>query len=34
VGWPFLQLNNIRDDGLLDASEVANISADDYKKWI
>ena len=31
---PFLQLSNIRDDGLLDTSEVAGISEADYKKWI
>jgi len=31
---PFLQLSNIRNDGLLDTSEVAGISEDDYKKWI
>ena len=31
---PFLQLSNIRDDGLLDTSEVAGISEVDYKKWI
>ena len=30
----FLQLSNIRDDGLLDTSEVAGISEADYKKWI
>ena len=30
----FLQLSNIRDDGLLDTSEVAGISETDYKKWI
>lgn len=32
-GRPFLQLNNIRDDGLLDASELAYVSEADYKKW-
>lgn len=31
---PFLQLSNIRDDGLLDTSEVAGISEVDYTKWI
>jgi type I restriction enzyme S subunit len=31
---PFLQLNNIRDDGLLDTSEIAGISKADYTKWI
>ena len=34
VGHPFLQLNNIRDDGLLDTSELACISEADYQKWI
>jgi type I restriction enzyme S subunit len=29
----FLQLSNIRDDGLLDTSDVAGISETDYKKW-
>ena len=33
-GWPFLQLNNIRDDGLLDTSTLACISQLDYKKWV
>jgi type I restriction enzyme S subunit len=33
-GKPFLQLNNIRNDGLLDASEVSGISNADYEKWI
>ena len=33
-GYPFLQLSNIRDDGLLDTSQVACISEEDYKKWI
>jgi type I restriction enzyme S subunit len=33
-GWPFLQLSNIRDDGLLDASKVSYITEVDYKKWI
>ena len=32
-GRPFLQLNNIRDDGLLDTSSLANISDADYLKW-
>jgi type I restriction enzyme S subunit len=31
---PFLQLSNIRDDGLLDTGEVAGISKADYTKWI
>ncbi len=34
VGKPFLQLNNIRNDGLLDANEVAGISDEEYGKWI
>jgi type I restriction enzyme S subunit len=34
VGRPFLQLNNIRDDGLLDVSRLACISSEDYKKWV
>ena len=33
AGRPFLQLSNIRDDGLLDASALSFISEDDYKKW-
>ncbi len=33
-GHPFLQLNNIRDDGLLDTSNVAFISQGDYNKWV
>lgn len=32
-GRLFLQLNNIRDDGLLDISETYLISKDDYQKW-
>jgi type I restriction enzyme S subunit len=34
AGKPFLQLNNIRNDGLLDTSEVAGISNQEYGKWI
>lgn len=34
TGPILLQLNNIRDDGLLDISDVFMISDDDYKKWI
>ena len=34
VGHPFLQLNNIRNDGLLDTGELACISEADYQKWI
>ncbi len=33
AGRPFLQLNNIRDDGLLDTSSLACISDSDYGKW-
>lgn len=33
-GRPFLQLNNIRDDGLLDTSRVSVVSEADYAKWI
>ena len=33
-GHPFLQLNSIRDDGLLDTSKVGLISEADYAKWI
>lgn len=33
VGRPYLQLNNIRDDGLLDATDLACISESDYAKW-
>lgn len=32
-GFPFLQLNNIRDDGLLDMTYTYFISGSDYKKW-
>lgn len=32
-GMPYLQLNNIRDDGLLDTSTLAKISETDYAKW-
>lgn len=34
AGRPFLQLNNIRDDGLLDTSKLSFISDVDYNKWI
>jgi type I restriction enzyme S subunit len=34
MGQPFLQLNNIRDDGLLDISKLTFISQTDYDKWI
>jgi type I restriction enzyme S subunit len=33
-GSPYLQLNNIRDDGLLDTANLAFISDADYAKWI
>lgn len=33
-GKPLLQLNNIRDDGLLDMSDIFFISESDYAKWI
>lgn len=33
-GRPFLQLSNIRDDGLLDTSKVSLVSEADYAKWI
>jgi len=31
--FPFLQLSNIRDDGLLDTSELKGVSESDYIKW-
>lgn len=34
AGKPLLQLNNIRDDGLLDMSDIFFISDSDYAKWI
>jgi len=34
VGKPFLQLNNITDNGLLDTSELFLISEEDYAFWI
>jgi len=34
TGKPLLQLNNIRDDGLLDMSDIFFISESDYAKWI
>jgi type I restriction enzyme S subunit len=33
-GKPFLQLSNIRDDGLLDTSKLAYVSDADYAKWV
>jgi len=32
-GRPYLQLNNIRNDGLLDASQLAFVCDADYTKW-
>jgi type I restriction enzyme S subunit len=32
-GEPYLQLNNIKDDGTLDLEKVFCISVEDYKKW-
>ena len=32
-GRPYLQLNNIRDDGLLDVSHLAFVCDSDYAKW-
>ena len=34
TGRPFLQLTNIRDDGLLDMTDVFLISDADYEKWV
>jgi type I restriction enzyme S subunit len=34
AGEPYLQLNNIRDDGLLDMSDIFFITSEDYQKWI
>lgn len=33
-GKPYLQLNTIRDDGLLDTSNISFISDADYHKWV
>jgi type I restriction enzyme S subunit len=33
-GFPFLQLNNIRDDGLIDMKDTYLISDTDYRKWV
>jgi type I restriction enzyme S subunit len=33
-GMPYLQLCNIRDDGLLDMSDTFFITPQDYQKWI
>lgn len=34
TGYPFLQLNNIRDDGLIDMKDTYFIDDGDYRKWI
>ncbi|MEI8290575.1 MAG: restriction endonuclease subunit S [Verrucomicrobiota bacterium] len=34
VGKIYLQLNNIRDDGIVDISDAFLISEDDYQNWI
>ena len=34
TGQLYLQLNNIRDDGLIDITDSFFVSAEDYKKWI
>lgn len=34
TGHPYLQLNNIRDDGLLDLSDMFLVSEEAYRKWI
>jgi len=34
TGYLYLQLNNIRDDGLLDLSDTFIVSEEDYRKWI
>jgi type I restriction enzyme S subunit len=33
-GQLYLQLNNIRDDGLIDIADSFFVSAEDYQKWI
>ncbi len=33
-GQLYLQLNNIRDDGLIDITDSFFVSAEDYEKWI
>jgi type I restriction enzyme S subunit len=33
-GQLYLQLNNIRDDGLIDITDSFFVSAEDYQKWI
>ena len=34
AGQLYLQLNNIRDDGLIDITDSFFVSAEDYRKWI
>ena len=34
AGQLYLQLNNIRDDGLIDITDSFFVSAEDYQKWI
>ena len=34
AGMPFLQLTNIRDDGLIDMEDTYFIDEADYRKWI
>jgi type I restriction enzyme S subunit len=34
AGQLYLQLNNIRDDGLIDITDSFFVSVEDYKKWI
>lgn len=34
VGQLYLQLNNIRDDGLIDITDSFFVSEEDYQKWI
>ena len=34
AGHLYLQLNNIRDDGLIDITDSFFVSAEDYQKWI
>ena len=33
-GQIFLQLSNIKDDGLLDLSDIFYVSEEDYRKWV
>lgn len=34
TGYPYLQLSNIRDDGLIDIGDTYYINEADYQKWI